>query len=96
MVKEQRVKRDSGSGSGINEESVKNMLMGHAEACMQLADKLGGSEPLKEYERQLVRSAMLPAVKECMEIIQSNYMTGNVDWMKRETERLHDLLTFPR
>jgi hypothetical protein len=92
MQKEKRV-RDS----GINDESVKNMLLGHAEACMQLADKIGkGGERLKEYEKQLVRSAMLPAVKESMEIIQSNYMTGNVDWVEQETKRLHDLLTFPR
>ena len=80
---------------GINDESVKNMLMSHADACMQLADKLGGSEPLKDYERQLVKSAMLPAVKECMDIIQSNYLIGNEQWMTQELRRLTGLLEFP-
>jgi hypothetical protein len=79
----------------IDEESVKNMLMSHADACMQLAEKLGGTEPLKEYEKQLVRSAILPAVKESMSMLQSAYVTGDVEWMEKESDRLHDLMRFP-
>ena len=90
-MREKKV-RDS---SGINDETVKDILVSHADACMQLAEKLGGSEPLKDYERQLVRSAMLPAIKESMRIMQSAYAIGDIEWMERENDRLHDLMRFP-
>lgn len=80
----------------MSEESVKQMLMSHAEACMQLAEKLGGTEPLQEYEVQLVKSAMIPAIKECMSIIQSNYLIGNKAWMNTEVTRLRAMLEFPQ
>jgi len=82
---------------GINEGVVKTMLMGHAEACMQLAETLSssGRDPLNSDEKQLVRSAVLPAVKESMRIMQSAYVIGDIEWMEKESDRLHDLMRFP-
>lgn len=82
---------------GLGEEEIKHMLMSHAEACMALADKLGeGGDPLNGHEQQLIRSAMLPAIKESMEIMQSAYVTGSTEWLEREAARLDDLLSIPR
>jgi hypothetical protein len=77
---------------------VKDMLMSHADACMQLAETLSGSgrDPLNANEKQLVRSALLPAIKESMRIMQSAYVIGDIEWMERENDRLHDLMRFPR
>ena len=83
--------------SSISEGVVKTMLMGHAEACMHLADTLSssGRDPLNSDEKQLVRSAILPAVKESMRIMQSAYVIGDIEWMEKENDRLHDLMRFP-
>ena len=84
--------------SSIGEGVVKTMLMSHAEACMQLAETLSssGRDPLNADEKQLVRSAILPAVKESMRIIQSAYIIGDIEGMEKENDRLHDLMRFPR
>ena len=71
-------------------EDVKEMLMMQAEAMMKLADKLGeGGEPLTSADKQLVRVALMPAVKECGDLIGSAFMLGNEQWLEDNMKRLN-------
>lgn len=73
--------------------SMKNLLMSHAEACMKLADELsdeGGA--LTSDERQLIRVASMPAIRELNDMICSSYLVGNERWMRDNLKTLKGYL----
>ena len=74
-------------------DQLRNILKDQGEALLNLAGKLIESgKPLKEREKELIRLALVPAIKECQAMINSAFITGRADWLNDELERLHDLL----
>lgn len=72
---------------------LKGLLMSHAEAVMQLAEKLDkDGVKLKAYELQLIRTAMVPAVTECMDLMKSSFIAGNEKWLYDEMKRLNQYI----
>lgn len=68
---------------------LRDLLMSHADAVMKLAEKLDeDGVKLQSYEKQLIRTAMVPALSECMDLMKSSFLTGNEKWMENEMKRL--------
>jgi hypothetical protein len=69
---------------------LKDLLMSHAEAVSNLADRLGvdGTE-LTSDDKQLMRSAMMPAIRECTDLICSSFAIGSKTWLDRNMKDLH-------
>ena len=56
---------------------LKDMLTGTAHEMLELADRLGkGEEPLSNYEKSLLKTACLPAVKEQLDLALLDYLIG--------------------
>ena len=77
----------------LEKNQVKNILMSHAEACMKLAEKLSEKGvSLASHEKQLIRTAMVPALREAMDLLSSAYTIGNEKWMRDNLEIVRDYL----
>ena len=77
----------------VDTHQLKCMVRQQGEAMLELADKIGDTgDPFTEDERQMVRLAIFPAIKECQAIISSAFVTGSTDWVDKEVENLIDLI----
>jgi hypothetical protein len=82
----------------MDAKTLKSIVREQGEALINLADKIGykSGEPFNEVEKQLIRNAVFPAVKESQQIIATQFIAGSgCDWLKEELKRLHELLYLP-
>ena len=72
-------------------QELKTILMRHADAVMELAEKLDSNDgvPLQAHEKELLRTAMMPAITECMDLAKSSFIIGNEKWFEDNMKRLH-------
>jgi hypothetical protein len=72
---------------------LKDLLMSHAEAVSNLADRLGADgTKLTTEDKQLMRVAMMPAIRECADLISSSFLIGNSTWLEGHIRRLRDYI----
>ena len=76
---------------------MKHMLQEHGKNCLELAERMNEKgKPLSLEDRELLRSAVLPAVNECTDLLKAAFIAGDVRWLERESERLHNLASIVR
>jgi len=70
------------------------MLESHGKKCLELAKRMhpDGSTEMNAEEKKMLRLALVPAVQESCDIIQSAFVLDQKEWMNTELKRLHEFL----
>lgn len=79
----------------MNLGMIKDSLKVHGQECLRLADRLGeDGKPLNEQEKDLIRVALLPRIKESCLNMQFAFLMNDAMSYDRASDTIHKAFQF--